>query len=536
MRRRHRKSTRAPLFWRLMAGIMVFWLFLLCTAMVVTMRYALQSLQTKINEVLQSTVRTVAQMPLAHQAVLQGSCPAELSEFLSNVVDGTEDLDYLTIADANAIQVYHMDPSFVGLPLEGGDEGRALAGERYFSDGGSPFGRQHRAFCPIRDDSGGVIGFVMASTSHTRLEQLRDQIYVTYVKMFLFLTVCTLLVSGVLAVYLGRHLRGAKPEDLLRVYLTQNDILNSLDEGLVSFDNTGRVRLVNAAAARMLGHREDLLLGRQVDDLLRAEDGGSLRSRGSHGIQSDRANILVHAVRLPDSNLWARQVLILVDKTEAMRQAQELGGTRHIINALRANTHEFMNKLQVISGLLQMGRTDEALGYIGSLSALHEQIISPVMQLIRNPSVAALILGKQGNMRELGVSLTLLNNSLLPEHSRYLSTDELVTVVGNLLENAMEAVNAAPAGGIRSVVLQITEDEKGLFVMVSDTGEGIADGDLPHIYETGYSTKAPTGRGVGMKLVKDIVDRRGGSIDVDTEPGSGTTFAMIFGRERGDSL
>ena len=376
----------------------------------------------------------------------------------------------------------------------------------------------------------------MASSTHTRIHELRTHIYTTYARLFFILMVCTLLFSAGLAMYLGRNLRGARPEDLLRVYLTQNDILNALDEGLVSFDNTGKVRLVNAAAAKMLGHREDLLVGQQVDDLLRSADGESLRDRVCDPIQSSRSNIIVHPVQLPDSNLWARQVLILADKSEVMRYAEELGGTRHMISTLRANTHEFLNKLQVISGLLQMGYVAEALEYIGTLSAVHEQIISPVMQLIHNSNVAALILGKESNMRELDIELKLLGNSHLPERSRYLSTRELVTVVGNLLENAMEAINASPAGGFRSVVLQITEDEKGLFLMVSDTGEGIREEDLPHIFESGFSTKARTGRGIGMHLIGEITDRHGGSIDVDTEPGSGTTISIIFSRERGAQL
>lgn len=531
------QKRRMPLFWRLLVWIMVCWFILLTITFLVTVRYSLSTFQGKIDEILGSTVKTLAESPTVRRIVLDGECDAGMDAYLDSVIVNTSDLDYITIADANSIRLYHIDPGCIGQPFEGGDQYRALAGESYFSDA-SPesFEDQHRAFHPIRDADGTVIGFVMASTTQTRITELRHHIYLTYSNLFLFLTACTLIFCAVLAIFLGKNLRGVRPEDLLRVYLTQNDILNALDEGLVSFDNTGKVRLVNSAAAKMLGHREDLLVGQQVDDLLRDEEGKSLRDRDGQGLQSSKANVLVKPVQLPDSNLWARQVLILADKSEASRYAEELGGTRHMISALRANTHEFLNKLQVISGLLQMGCVQEALDYIGGVSSDHERIISPVMQLIRNHNVAALILGKQVNMRELDIRLTLLSNSQLPEHSRYLSTEELVTVVGNLLENAMEAINAAPADGIRAVALQLTEDEKGLLLMVSDTGEGIAPENLPHIFKTGFSTKAQTGRGVGMKLIHDIVDRHGGSIDVDTEPGSGTTISIIFSRERGERL
>ena len=536
MKKKQRRSL--PLFWRLMAGIMACWFVLLSAALTVTMRYSLHTLQEQIDSILMSTVVTLSNSPSVQRAVERGSCDQEMVDYLTDVVVNTENLEFITIADRNSLRLYHIDPAFVSLPFEGGDEQRALAGETYISDAATAnFPRQHRAFHPIRNEAGEVIGFVMASATFERIDQLRSDIYATYGRLLAMLTVCTLVFSGALALYLGRSLRGVRPEDMIRMYLAQNDILNALDEGLVSFDNTGRVRLVNAAAAKMLGHREELLVGQQVDDLLRAEDGSSLRDRMSTmGLQSSRPNILVKPVQLPNATLWARQVLVLADKSEVIRYSEELVGTRHMLSALRANTHEFLNKLQVISGLLQMGRTEDALAYIGTISAAHEYVVGPVMQLIRNTSVAALILGKAGNMRELDINLVLMRNSRLPEHSRYLSATELVTVVGNLLENAIEATDAIPAEDLRAVTLQLTEDETGLLIMVSDTGEGIAPEHLPHIFDHGFSTKAATGRGVGMGRIKEIVESHGGTIDVDTEPGSGTTFTIIFSRERGGNI
>lgn len=528
-------KSRLPLFLRLMAWIMAFWFGLLVVTMVVTTYYARRTFENKVDEILQSTVASLGRNTTVLQSIRDGQCPPDFADYLTDVVRNTEDLDYITIADRNSVRIYHIDPSFIGLPFEGGDQDRALNGESYLSDAGSVnFEDQRRAFHPVLEEDGTVVGFVMASATHSRMNQLQEKIHSTYSRLFLVLMGLTLIFSMVPAVYLGRHLRGVRPEDLLRVYLTQNDILNAMEEGLVSYDNTGRVRLVNAAAARMLGLREDLLVGQQVDGLLLAEDGSSLRSRESTVLQTNRPNILVRSVGLPDSNLWARQVLILTDKSEIMRYSEELGGTRHMVSTLRANTHEFSNKLQVISGLLQMDFVDEAREYIGNLSAAHERTIGPVMKLIRNSGVAALILGKENNMRELGIELSLLPNSGLPERSRYLSTNELVTVVGNLLENAMEAVDRVPGGTDRAVAVQITEDDRGLLVMVSDTGEGIPQENLPHIFENGFSTKSGSGRGVGMNLIRQIVDRHGGSIEVDTEPGSGTTITIIFSRERGE--
>ena len=532
------RKSNLPLFWRL-----TFWITLCCfgimsIALGLIMQYNLDTGQAKIDEMLQSNAQMLAQTPLVKRLVREGEIDAYLSALLSDLKQSTEDLDYIIIADLNSVQLYHTDPKYIGTPFPGEDQHRALAGERYFSDTEAKEDAEgeRRAFHPVYSMEGQVAGFVMVSSTYHRFNQTREAVLQTFLQFYLVLGCAILIFSAVLAMYLGRLLRGVDHENLLRSYLTQNDILNALDEGLVSFDNTGRVRLVNAAAAKMLGHREDMLLGQQVDDLIRSENGDSLRNRQPGTIRTNRSNVLVRPVQLPDANLWARQVLVLADKSEVVRYSEELVGTRHMLSALRANTHEFLNKLQVISGLLQMGRTEDALSYIGTISAAHEYVTGPVMQLIRNTSVAALLLGKAANMRELDINLVLLSNSRLPEHSRYLSATELVTVVGNLLENAIEATDAIPAEDLRAVTLQLTEDERGLLIMVSDTGEGIAPEHLPHIFDHGFSTKAAVGRGVGMGRIKEIVESHGGTIDVDTEPGSGTTFTIIFSRERGGSV
>lgn len=531
--KRERRSV--PLFWQITAMVTVVLTVLLSLTLALTLRDALENFQSAVDNILTATVTTLAQSPAVRQSAAADVCDPELMDYLDDVAEHTSSLDYITIADADSRVIYHVDHSHIGEYYPGDDHDRALAGESYLSDTEDTVGPVHRAFGPVRNEHGDVIGFVMAGTTQNLFKELRRDVYVTYLQLFSVLMVCSLVLTGVLVLYLQRHLRGVSSDDLLWLFLTQNDILNSLDEGLVAVDHRGRIRLVNRAAAKALGWREELLLGQPVDDVLRTEDKQSLQGMSVRGIRSSRANILVSAVPLSETSSMVGQVLILVDKSEAFRQAQQLGGTRHIISALRANNHEFLNKLQVISGLLQMGYIREAQDFIGNISAEHSRGIGIVMQHIDNATVAALILGKMGNMRELGIEMTLLGNSSLPEHSAFLSTSELVTVVGNLLENAMEAVDAASGDG-RSIVLQITEDARSLVIMVSDSGVGIAPEDLSRIFTPGFSTKAAEGRGVGMSLIREIADSRGGSIEVDTDLGSGTNFTLIFDKQRGDKL
>ena len=273
-----RKNSTTPFFVLVVAAILSIWLILLGITLTLTLRYSLSTMQEKIDNGLSSIAETLSSYDSVRQALSQGSCPEALLAYLDDLVEKTADLDILSIADEHSVRIYHIVHERIGGSFVGGDEQRALAGERYFSDATGTMGYQHRYFSPVLEDDGKVIGFVMASTTRSRIEALHSDINRTYGKLFLLLTVCTLLFSGFLAFYLKKQLRGAKPEDLLRVYLVQNDILNSLDEGIISLDTDGKIRFVNAAAVKTLGQHEALLLGRPVDALLRRQDGESLRN------------------------------------------------------------------------------------------------------------------------------------------------------------------------------------------------------------------------------------------------------------------
>lgn len=533
--KRRKDRGLASMFVRLFSLSTLVWIVLLSVTLAVTLHFSLSSLQEKIESGLASTASSLADSDTVKRSLKNGTCPGSLADYLDDLIGKTEDLDIVTIADAHSKRLYHVVHERIGEQFVGGDESRVLAGESYVVDGVGTMGPQRRFFCPVKDENGSVLGFVMAGTTMDRIQALRNRITATYLKLAVFLMLATLVLAGSATFFIRYLLLGYSPEELVHTYLTQNEVLNNLDEGVVFVDAPGKIQLVNRAAEGMLEQRAELLEGVALDSLIQEESGESLLSEDEQkkkNISTSRPNILSCCIPLNKDEKRTGTLLILSDRTEAMRTAEQLNGTRHIVSALRANSHEFMNKLQVIAGLLQMGRQEEALSYIGSVSALQARVIGPVLHHIRNSSVAALLLGKLNNMRELNISLTLLTNSDLPEHSRYLSTSDLVTVVGNLLENSIEAVNAQYRDGPRSIVLQITEDKDGLLILVTDTGTGIEPENLSRIYEPGFSTKTAQGRGVGMSLVNEIVGHREGSIEVDSEPMAGTTFTLIFSRKR----
>ena len=249
------------------------------------------------------------------------------------------------------------------------------------------------------------------------------------------------------------------------------------------------------------------------------------------GIILGDVNILCNRIPIRENGTLLGAVAILRNRTELTRMAEELTGVNHMIDALRSNSHEFMNKMQVILGLLRIGEPEEAERYITGIAREQSDVIAAVLQKIRNKNLGALLLGKMSHCRELDIEFKLVGSSSVPAVSRFLSGDAFVTLVGNLVENAIEAVNSKAKGeGDREVSLLIHEDERSLMVTVDDTGEGMTPEEIEHVRQGGYSSKGRH-RGTGMKLIRSVLESNGGEMQIDSEKGAGTSITVCFTRE-----
>lgn len=552
-----KKKGSASLFFRILIVTTIIWVLVLAATMAITLQISISNQQEKNDATLKAVATALSENSIVINSLKQGKCPDYFVGFLDSFITKSPTMDIVTIANTDSIRLYHIVHSRIGEVFVGGDQGDCLEGKSYFSDAVGTLGMQRRYFSPVWDFgsksiNGKVIGFVMASTTSRQTKELYRETRKAYAGLAIILTLISIILSSVSALFVRKILLGFSPLDLVHSYLKQNEVLNTLTEGVILVDREGKIQLTNSACEKMLGHPSDYLVNRTLDTFIQSIKGNSLVGETLNNFPTNRQNLLATSIpihsgisRENTQNKNQRKnsggnsgkygtknssgtTIILTDRSEAMRNAEQLNGTRHIISALRANSHEFMNKLQVLSGLLQMNKTKEAQEYINNVSAIHSQALTPFLHLIANASVCALLLGKLNNAREMDIEVKLLPNSKLPRHSPYLTTTELITIIGNLFENAIEAINAQPAGKPRNITLQITEDDSGLLIMFSDTGIGMADDIIEHIFEEGFSTKGKEGRGIGMNLVQKLVDRNHGTIEIDSDPGFGTTFTIIF--------
>ena len=212
---------------------------------------------------------------------------------------------------------------------------------------------------------------------------------------------------------------------------------------------------------------------------------------------------------------------------------EDLAGTRYLVDSMRANNHDFTNKLHVILGLLQMEMYDEAASYIENITIVQRETISKIMSAVGEPAVAALLIGKTARASELNVKFILQEGSVFSKSDYPIPTETLVTIIGNLIDNAFDAMNEANANieKPKELLFGIYSKPNALLITANDTGIGIKEENKAQVFENGYSTKGK-GRGTGLYQVKRLVENLGGEIVLDSQYGTGTSVIVIFDKQR----
>ena len=526
-----RSSIRA----RLMRMNLVIVIVSIALSLAGTLYFTLRSEQTALDNNLLNSASILSQVPLIQEALLGECSVEELSDYLDETTRRTSDIDLILVGDTRSTLLYVPDSTLIGTPYVGTAQQTALSGAApYTSNETGPMGSDHSAYAPVRDGAGEVIGFVIVG------------VYFRSMALVGLHTVLRLVAVGVVAAVLGcllamrlsrsikQSLMGYEPDAFARRFHQREDILDALEEGILAIDTEEKVIFLNRAAAEMLSIDRPGGVGRPLHEVYpRSTLDRILRTGQAEYNVSMKSlkEIRVLADRLPfyESGRLAGAVSIFRNRTELTRMADDLTGVRHMVEAMRAYTHEFMNKLHVILGLIQIGEPEKAQQYIMDTTRTQRVAVSRIMNQIHQPSVGALLVGKTSRANELGIRLRLDRESALSEESPWLPPEAYVTILGNLIENAIEVLNQSRRA-IKEVSVSIRESEDSLLLCVEDTGPGIAPALRQTLFQRGVSTKGRS-RGTGLALVQEVVEAYHGQIRVESEPGVGTSFFVSFCRE-----
>ena len=482
-----------------------------------------QQIDLEFRERSLTVASSVAALPEVRAAVAAGDPDGALQP-LAESVRIASGADFVVITDALGIRFSHPNPERIGERVST-DPGPALAGERWSGTERGTLGVSVRGKVPILGpDDRTVIGIVSVGF-------LRDEVIARLGAQLLPLGLtlaAALLLGGIGSVLLARHLKrqtfGLEPTEIAGLLEQREAILHGIREGAVAVDNAGTITLVNDEARRVLRLDADAV-GRPVRDAIPP---GSIRDAllGDPGdadevVLTDDRVLVVNRMPTFVRGEVTGAVITFRDRTALEDVQRELDRVRDVADALRAQAHEFSNRLHTIAGLVELGRGPDAIALATDDTTLHQGLVESHLERIIDPTLSALLLAKSVVAGERGVALRISEDTLLIEEVS--DPRDLVTVVGNLIDNAIEAVASRPLPAERWVSVSVRREADAFLIRVHDSGPGVDEAKAHRIFERGYTTRRRRGRnghGLGLALVQQVIRRRGGSISVENDGGA----------------
>ena len=485
-----------------------------------------------------TAAQAAAEQPSIRQAMAAGDpdgTVAALAEQLRVAVGAS----YVVVIDSRGVRHSHPDANLIGRPVS--EPLIAMDGKDHVGIDHGNLGLSANGKAPLRAPDGRMIGEVSAGIP---VKQVSATLSSNLVELVLY-AVAAVAVGVAASVLLTRRLKrqtfGLELDEIAELLQEREATLHGIREGVVTTDPQGRVSLVNDEARRILGPAlsgpyqplTDALPEGRLRDMLLA---GPTELIDEPVLTDDRA-LVVNRKAVEVGGVDLGSVITLRDRTEVVGLLGELNGIKNFADALRAQQHEHANRMHVLAGLLELGRYDEASRYLSEVSATATGIAETLRDSIGDPTVVALVLAKFAKASERGVELRIeATGTPGPDSGGVLADTDIdpsmvVTVLGNLIDNAIDAVATMPRG---SGEVRVSFDHHvgdRLVLEVADNGPGVADPAL--VFVDGYTTKhSEQPRGVGLALVHKLIRRFGGEISVRNDGGAVFTVQLpVRGRQ-----
>ncbi|NKE55846.1 sensor histidine kinase [Lentzea sp. PSKA42] len=505
--RRRRSLASQLLAWQLVVVTL-----LLCAVGALTVVQTGSNFRSNEERRMLSVAETVAANSLVQEEMGNWrllSAPAETARSLSGA-------SYVLILNDRRLVIASPDPSQIGSTLD--TRTTSLEGRSWTGTVGDSIEAHVPVFDPV---SRRVNGMVIAGAENPgifagALAQPVDVLRYLAIALLIGVTGSLLLARRV-----KNQTLGLEPHEITALVENREALLHGIREGVVGLDGQNRITLVNDHASDLLALPEDAV-GRSVEELElndRLRDVLTGRATGVDQLVL-RQGVVLTLNRMPIEG-GAGAVVTLRDRTELLALQHELDASQHATDTLRAQAHEFANRLHTIAGLIALKEYDEVTNYIHQISSAQDQWRAEVSSSIGDPAVAALLIAKASLAAERGTELRMGPDSVLGRVDEALSAD-LVMVLGNLVDNALDALSSLSGNGAgRWIEVGVMQLDDEVQVVVRDSGPGVAPELAEEVFRHGFTTKAASHgeRGIGLALIRRACLRRGGSVSV-----SGSVF------------
>ncbi|MCA2018061.1 sensor histidine kinase [Vibrio tritonius] len=459
-----------------------------------------------------------------------------LNDYIEHIRSQTS-ASYIVVVNHNAIRLSHSNPQRVGHHFVGDDIQRALTkGEAYSTVAKGSLGDAIRNFVPIIDNGQTIgaicIGYLSERASAILLEQYGHIGVMIAVVYLLAISMVTLFVYKMKRTFLDYE-----PEYIVNKFSEHELILNSIRDAIIAVDTNLNITTINNSAMKLFAinnyGRHDYVnqgiarYSLSLSHLVISTQQRFHQGEFTVGKFSFRANI--YPLQSPNGQIG--HVIVFFPNLNQSQLERELVYLKNYSELLRSKTHEYSNKLNTLSGMLQLGRNNEAIRFIQQETDQYQSVINAIVRNVSNSAVAGLLLAKFNKANEMGVEYTLDPDSMLSNYGKTVS-DKLVTIIGNLVDNALLAAWQNRNEREPKVYIYLSDRSRHLIIEVQDTGSGIDDAIFDHILEFGVSSKQDDEQhGIGLYLVGQLVDYFEGTIDWERTENDTTLFSLYLDKK-----
>ncbi|MGG3470537.1 sensor histidine kinase [Neobacillus pocheonensis] len=484
-----------------------------------------------------SVAQSIANMPEI-QAAFRTDNPSAIIQPIAEKIRQQVGAEFIVLGNRDEIRYSHPNPNRLGQKMVGGDNDRVFKGKSVISESTGTLGPSLRGKAPIFSDNQ-VIGVVSVGYLQTDIQK-----EVSKIQRKIFVATLIILVGGLTAALLislniKRAIFGLEPREIAWMYQEKHAILESIHEAIIAIDTNGRITVVNETAHKILNVPNEVLLrGKRIEEVL---ENTKLYEVVKTGKAEYDQEILIFgdvflANRIPIFNkkgMVVGAVASFRNKSELSALLQELSHVKAYAEGLRAQTHEYSNRLYTLLGLIQLGSYKEAIDFISREVDVAQGFIQFLMKEIPDPIIAGFILGKVSLASELKINLSIDRESSFKDIPIDINRDSLVTIIGNLVNNAFEAVRE---NGLeeKRVSLFLTDLGKDLIIEVEDNGMGVDSHHQDEIFSAGFTTKnTNSNAGLGLSLVQKAITDLGGYVTFSSTVGEGAIFTVVIPKSRG---
>lgn len=464
-----------------------------------------------------SLAKIVADMDYIKKALGEENPSESIEPFVEKIRSNTE-AEFIVVMNMESIRYSHSNPELIDKTFTGGDEGKAKQGHAYVSKAVGVSGPSLRAFVPIFDGDK-QIGIVAVGFFDDSLQKTLSSLINPIRSAMVLSIIAGILGAYVLTGHIKKEIFGLEPSEIAMILKERQTMIESMKDGIISIDKNGNINVINNEAKRILGIPDEIsIIGKPIEEHIpNTRLKIVMETRKAEYDKEQIINkciIITNRVPIIVDNTVVGAMAFFKDKTDVYKIAEELTGVKEYTQALRARSHEFLNKLQTVAGLIELGETRKAIDVISAASTIQQDQMDILVRQLKFPEIVGILLGKISMAKEEGIELSVTEDSHLDKLPFYFNVDNVITILGNLLQNSIECLKYLQIDRKR-ISLGVYEDGY-IKIIVKNNGPRIPENLINKIMERGFTTKA-NGQGIGLYLVKNIVSSVGGTLNIESD-------------------